>query len=40
MVQAVLNGYMLGQFLIEAHQRKEAKHVTHALKLFLCLSRT
>lgn len=40
MVENVLNGFMLGEFLIEAHQRKEAKHVTHALKLFVCLART
>ena len=40
MVENVLNGYMLGQFLVEAHQRKEANHIVHALKLFACLART
>lgn len=40
LVENVLNGYMLGQFLIEAHQKKESKRVIHALKLFLNLSRS
>lgn len=40
LVENVLNGYMLGQFLVEAHQKKESKRIVHALKLFLNLSRS